>query len=95
MIVLAAITDRAQTVHEHLAEWRMALEHDFRERIRRGIADGDVPAGTDATALAAFYNTVNHGMAIQARDGADGAKLSAIAESAIAAWEALTVLAPG
>jgi AcrR family transcriptional regulator len=89
MIVLTATTDRSQPVHEHLAGWRLALERDFRERIERGIADGDVPAGADAAAIAAFYNTVNHGMAIQARDGADQTKLSAIAEAAIAAWDGL------
>jgi AcrR family transcriptional regulator len=91
MIVLAATTstDRSQTVHEHLAEWRMATEDDFRRRIERGIADGDVPAHVDAATVAAFYNTVNQGMAIQARDGADRSKLSAIAESAISAWVVL------
>ena len=91
MIVLAATTDteRSRAVHEHLADWRMATEHDFRERIERGIADGDVPAGADAATIAAFYNAVNQGMAIQARDGADRAKLSAVAESAIAAWDGL------
>ena len=89
MIVLAACTDRSQTVHDHLADWRLALEKDFAERITRGIADGDVPAVADAEAVAAFYNTVNHGMAIQARDGADRTKLSAIAEAAIAAWDGL------
>jgi AcrR family transcriptional regulator len=91
MIVLAANTcsDRARSVHEYLADWRMVLERDFRDRIERGIAEGDVPAGVDAAAVAAFYNTVNHGMAIQARDGADHSKLSAIAEGAIAAWDGL------
>ena len=38
------------------------------------------PAPTRA-AIAAFYNTVNHGMAIQARDGADRTKLSAHSRS--------------
>jgi AcrR family transcriptional regulator len=91
MIVLAGITctDRTRSVHEHLAGWRMALEQDFTERIERGIAEGDVPAGADAAAIAAFYNTVNHGMAIQARDGADPTKLSAVAEAAIATWDGL------
>lgn len=91
MIVLAATTcsDRSRSVHEYLADWRMALERDFTERIERGIADGDVPAGADAAAIAAFFNSVNHGMAIQARDGADQTKLSVIAESAIAAWDGL------
>ncbi|MDG5483579.1 TetR/AcrR family transcriptional regulator [Mycolicibacterium gadium] len=91
MIVLAATTsgDDTRSVHEYLAQWRMALENDFRERVERGIAEGDVPAGADAAAIAAFYNTVNHGMAIQARDGADEKKLSSIAEGAIAAWDGL------
>ncbi|HYZ67061.1 MAG TPA: hypothetical protein VE666_04515, partial [Mycobacterium sp.] len=60
-----------------------------RERIERGIADGDVPAGADAATVAAFYNAVNHGMAIQARDGANQSTLSAVAEAAIAAWDGL------
>ncbi len=91
MIVLTATTytDESRAVHSHLADWRTALEHDFRERIERGIADGDVPAGTDAATIAAFYNTVNHGMAIQARDGADRSKLSGIAETAVSAWDGL------
>jgi AcrR family transcriptional regulator len=91
MIVLTATTytERSHAVHEHLADWRLATEHDFRERIERGIADGDVPPGADAVRIAAFYNAVNQGMAIQARDGADRAKLSAVAESAIAAWDGL------
>lgn len=92
MIVLTATTcnDRTRSVHEYLADLRMAPERDFTERIERGIADGDVPAGADARAIAAFYNTVNHGMAIQARDGADQTKLAAIAEAAISAWDGLT-----
>ncbi|ULE33205.1 TetR/AcrR family transcriptional regulator [Mycobacterium sp. IDR2000157661] len=91
MIVLSATTctERTRSVHEHLAGLRMELEKDFADRIARGVADGDVPPGADVAAIAAFYNTINHGMAIQARDGADSAKLSAIAEAAIAAWDGL------
>lgn len=92
MIVLAANAcgDDARSVREYLADWRLVIERDFSERIERGIAEGDVPSGADAATIAAFYNSVNHGMAIQARDGADTAKLSAIAEAAIAAWDSLT-----
>jgi AcrR family transcriptional regulator len=91
MIVLTATTytEGNQAVHDHLADWRMSLERDFRDRIERGIADGDVPAGADAVTIAAFYNTVNHGMAIQARDGADRQSLAAVAEAAIGAWDGL------
>lgn len=96
MIVLAATscTEQTRSVHEHLAHWRIATEDDFRARVERGIAEGDVPASADAAMIAAFYNTVNHGMAIQARDGANQAKLSGIAEAAIAAWDGLTESRP-
>ncbi|HET6735714.1 TetR/AcrR family transcriptional regulator [Mycobacterium sp.] len=91
MIVLTAttFTEGNRAVHDHLADWRMSLERDFRKRIERGIDDGDVPAGADAATIAAFYNAVNHGMAIQARDGADRSTLSAVAEAAITAWDGL------
>jgi AcrR family transcriptional regulator len=91
MIVLTATTytDDSRAVHSHLVDWRTALENDFHQRIERGIDEGDVPAGADAATVAAFYNTVNHGMAIQARDGADRSKLSAVAEAAISAWDGL------
>lgn len=95
MIVLTATTcnDDNRAVHRHLAEWRSTLESEFAERIRRGIADGDVPADTDVETVAAFFNTVNHGMAVQARDDPDPVKLTRIAESAISAWDRL-VTAP-
>jgi AcrR family transcriptional regulator len=91
MIVLTATTytEQSKAVHAHLADWRIATEHDFRDRIERGIAHGDVPAGADAATIAAFYSAVNQGMAIQARDGADRSKLSAVAEAAISAWDTL------
>ena len=45
LIVLAATTynESSHAVHGHLVEWRLAAETNFRERIERGIADGDVP----------------------------------------------------
>jgi AcrR family transcriptional regulator len=91
MIVLTATTyaEQNKAVHDHLAEWRIATEHDFRDRIERGIAEGDVPPDADAATIAAFYSAVNQGMAIQARDGADSSKLLAVAESALSAWDGL------
>ncbi|HEY3502492.1 MAG TPA: TetR/AcrR family transcriptional regulator [Actinocatenispora sp.] len=62
-----------------------------RDRLDRGVADGDVPAGTDTRALAAFYVTVLNGLSLQARDGRPTAELTATADAALAAWD---VLAP-
>lgn len=92
MIVLAATTDAdySEDLRDHLAKLRWGTERAFRERVERGVADGDVPADTDADAIAAFYNTVLQGMSLQARDGASRAALASIAESAMAAWDILT-----
>jgi hypothetical protein len=61
----------------------------LRERLDRGVADGDVPAGADTAMLADFYSTVLDGMSIKARDGASRDELRAIAAAALAAWDGL------
>ncbi|OZI19258.1 hypothetical protein CAL26_16570 [Bordetella genomosp. 9] len=54
-----------------------------------------MPPGTDVDRLARFYVTVQQGMSIQARDGADRAMLEEIARSALAAWGRLTATPAG
>ena len=46
------------------------------ERIRQGIADGDVSADTDVEMLAAYFSAVARGLAGQARDGGSREKLT-------------------
>jgi AcrR family transcriptional regulator len=74
-----------RSLRSHRAENVVAL----RERMERGVRDGDLPASADCTKLASFYATVQQGMSIQARDGASRQILLAIADSAMAAWETL------
>ena len=92
MIVLSALlgTPENEQVRRFLTETRKAGEEAFRERIARGMAAGDVPAGADARTLAAFYTTVLQGLSVQARDGASPAALNAIVDCAMAAWDVLT-----
>ena len=91
MIVLAAAVGPPQNaeVRAHLSMLRNASTGSFAARIRKGIADGDVPAGADADAMAAFYTTVLNGLALQARDGAGGAALDRVIDGAMAAWDVL------
>jgi AcrR family transcriptional regulator len=91
MLVLGApVGTPAQSgVRERLAEERRAALDRLQARLDRGIAEGDVPAGTDTAALARFYSTVLDGMSIKARDGASNAELHVVADAALAAWEAL------
>ena len=53
-----------------IADKRIMARDSIRDRIKRGLKEGDVPTGTDAIALADFYFTILAGMALQAREGA-------------------------
>jgi AcrR family transcriptional regulator len=91
LVTLAAITGTTENdkVRRFLAECRENDVLDLRRRIERGIADGDVPAGVDATTLARFLGAVLQGMSMQARDGADADQLDQVVSCAMAAWDRL------
>ena len=80
--------------HEALGEKvragrQVAYERLF-SRLQKGVEAGDVPAGTDIRALVQFVQTLQNGMSLMARNGATGAELTAVAEVAMAAWDART-----
>jgi AcrR family transcriptional regulator len=56
------------------------------ERLTRAMAEGELAAGTDVTALGTYYAAVAQGLSIQARDGVPPDELAAIAALAMAAW---------
>lgn len=91
MTVLSSLlgTPENEAVRQFLCENRRAGEDALRQRIERGMAEGDVPAQADAARIAAFYTTVTQGLSVQALDGASQADLDAIVDSAMAAWEGL------
>jgi AcrR family transcriptional regulator len=62
----------------------------LKARFDRAKSDGDLKATADTTKLARFVQTVQSGMAIRARDGADRAELHAVAELALSAWDNIT-----
>ncbi|HEU5026953.1 MAG TPA: TetR/AcrR family transcriptional regulator [Spirillospora sp.] len=93
MLVLAAPTGAVENhaVREFLADLRHGMRAEIRDRLARGVADGDLaapPAGLDA--MARYYATVVQGLSIQARDGATRAELEAVITCAMAAWDTLT-----
>ncbi|MBX7535168.1 TetR/AcrR family transcriptional regulator; helix-turn-helix transcriptional regulator [Qipengyuania sp. GH1] len=63
------------------------------ERLERAVAEGELPASVNVGKLARYLQTIQSGMAIRARDGADRAELQAVAELAIAGWEGMIELA--
>ena len=62
----------------------------LKARFDRAKNDGDLKATADTTKLARFVQTVQSGMAIRARDGADRAELHDVAEIALASWDHIT-----
>ncbi len=60
LVVLAALTGtpESEAVRDALSAERGESIRLFRERMRRGIADGDLAADTDVEELATFYATV-------------------------------------
>jgi AcrR family transcriptional regulator len=75
-----------KSIREMMVELRAFSEGAMAERIRKGIADGDVPGDTDVDMLAAYFSAVARGLAGQARDGASREKLTEIGRLAMRAW---------
>lgn len=77
-------------VRQYLCQRRRDIRGGLEARLRRGQAEGDVPAHVDLKAMAGFYMTVLQGLSLQARDGTGRDAMLQVAESAMAAWDGLT-----
>jgi hypothetical protein len=73
-----------------MAAKRNLTEAAMRGRLEAGIAAGEMPAGTDAAAMAAYFSTLFQGMAVQARDGATREQLMRIGALAMRIWPGAT-----
>jgi AcrR family transcriptional regulator len=81
-------------VEDFMREQRVIREKFVRQRLRRGIAAGDLAPGSDVNALASFYNSIVDGMAIRAKDGASRKNLKGIVDFAMSAWDAIETPKP-
>jgi AcrR family transcriptional regulator len=93
MLILVAPTGAVENhaVREFLADIRRDMYTTIRDRLARGVTDGDltaVPASLDAPAR--YYTTVVQGLSVQARDGATRGELETVITCAMAAWDTLT-----
>ncbi len=80
-------------VRAYLCQCRRDSQAMLEARLKRGIREGDVPAGADVANIAAFFMTLTQGLSLRARDGASREALMRIADAAMAGWDAL-VAAP-
>jgi AcrR family transcriptional regulator len=81
-----ACGDEASGVRDELSVRRKTLELALRRRFQEAVKARDLPAKTDAAALAGFVSAVIHGMAVQAAGGAKRKDLKRVAELALKAW---------
>jgi AcrR family transcriptional regulator len=96
LLVSGAINSASanQSVQEYLRALRARWQTAIQQRLRRGVAGGELPGGLDLSGLASFYTTVVDGLAIQARDGASHKALRFAARRAMAAWDTVVAQAP-
>jgi TetR/AcrR family transcriptional regulator, copper-responsive repressor len=71
-----------------LAAERAATMKAIEARIRRAIAEQEIPVDADAAHLAAYFAAIVEGISVQARDGATRRTLHAVADTAMRAWPA-------
>ncbi|CBV42217.1 TetR/AcrR family transcriptional regulator [Halomonas elongata] len=92
MIVLASPQAQGSnpSISDELEQHRRGNRDCLEQRLRRAVDEGELPGDTDCHAIATFYSTVQHGMSIQARDGASREELLGVADCAMSAWDNLT-----
>ena len=91
MIVLSSalgVPGDAQ-VRKFLAERRRSAHVSLVSRLKRGIAEGDLPKHANANAIAEFYGTLLQGLSYQSRSGASKQSMHRMVDSAMGAWDAL------
>ncbi|MDT4913461.1 MAG: hypothetical protein QOC66_2589 [Pseudonocardiales bacterium] len=88
LLITAATNCSPQSadIAARLRELRAVGARTIEDKIVAATRAGELPAHTDAHALATFYAAVLQGMSAQARDGAAKTDLERIAEAALQAW---------
>ena len=91
VVFLSAINcaPASKSIEDRMRGYRVRAPEVIAKRIKRGIAEGDVPKAADVEALVSFYTTFLHGMPLRARDGVSRKVLRAGITVAMAAWDAL------
>lgn len=88
LIVLGAQhgLDDDNAVHRELRDRRRINLTQIADRFARAVSEGELPAAFPVADAAAFYLSVQSGMSVLARDGADRVTLEAVARGAMFGW---------
>jgi AcrR family transcriptional regulator len=82
-----ACGQEADPIRRELIARRGAAEAEFRERLERAAAKGDLPPGLQPAAFAKYLATLLQGMAVQAAGGASREELQQVADLALSVWD--------
>lgn len=75
----------SEAIRQELTHRRLDTEGKLRARFERALGEGDLPKGTDPSALAMFVMTIAQGIALQAGIGAPREALAQVVDTALKA----------
>ncbi|GID28862.1 TetR/AcrR family transcriptional regulator [Paractinoplanes brasiliensis] len=81
-----AVGETGQVAHDILTEWRAVGQMHLRDRFRRAVREGDLPADADPDLIARYLMTIANGLAVQASAGAGRQDLERVAGAALRNW---------
>lgn len=89
MLVLGLVNalPENEEIRQYLAGLRRETVERIRERLERGVREGDLPPGTNTSGLAIFYAATIQGLSMQARDGAGREDLLNVVAAAMSALD--------
>lgn len=91
MVTLSSVGSEGHPELGNLVRSARASTFDrVKQRLEQAVAEGEIPASTDLNALARYVQTVQNGMSILARDGAECPELKSVAEVAMLSWDRYT-----
>jgi AcrR family transcriptional regulator len=73
-------------IRDELRAWRQYRKKNLRKRFQMAIAEGDLPPGTSAEALAQYIMVVAWGLALEGQSGSSRRELRRVATAAMQAW---------
>ncbi len=87
LVILGVMNCHADTepLRELLMNLRKRNAARIRERLKRGVAEGELPEDAEVSSLARYYGAVMQAISMQARDGASRRELEALIAPAMAA----------
>ena len=88
---MSAPTAEHAAVAAPLTQSRARTRAGFVRCVERGMASGELPADTDAAALASVFDSFLSGVAIQARDGVGYAVFGSAITQVMRVWDASRV----